>query len=641
MSAIAGIVRHDNCRVDLALAERMIERLAHRGPDSKNAWARKAVGLGHAMLWTTPESLHEVQPLHSSDGVFTLVADARIDNRAQLMADLQMGSEPNTVSDSALILAAYRSWGENCPARLLGDFAFAIWNGTTNELFCARDPIGVRSLYYYRGSRLFAFASEIKALFVVPEIARNLNEERVADYFLLNFDDDASTFYRDIYRLPAGCRMLVQASVIKLNRYWAFDVHRELKLGSDAEYEEAFREIFTEAVRCRLRSAFPIGSTLSGGLDSSSITCIARQCLGKAAPEVLHSFSAVFPGLSGADLRRIDERSYVAAVMAGGRLVDHEIRADSLNPLGGLERVLWHQDDPFVPFNLYVHLAIYQAAREQGVRVLLDGIDGDTTVSHGLERLPDLAKHLQFTTLYREARAVAERSPKLTLHVGAVLWTHALTPLLPGFLRTLLQGQQGQPASPLCRNSVISRSFTERLDHQARIDRHGKAGLPPFRSARLAHARNLESPLLPHVLEQADKASAAYSLEARYPFCDRRLMEFCLALPADQKLRGGWTRSILRRAMQGILPPEVQWRNSKADLSPNFRAGVSTFGRETLDRALEALGANSIDRFLDLSALKALSDRAQGQPSDTNTMTLFMATTFLEWMRLNDFVQHS
>jgi asparagine synthase (glutamine-hydrolysing) len=197
------------------------------------------------------------------------------------------------VSDSQLILAAYIKWGEDCPQHLLGDFIFVIWDGHKQQLFCARDHFGVKPFYYhYAAGKRFAFATEIKAVLGLPDVPRQLNEVRVAEHLLELNEDPTITLYEDILRLPAAHSMTVSRKGIQQQRYWSLDPTRELRLGSDEEYAQKFREIFTEAVRCRLRSAFPVGSTLSGGLDSSSIVCVARKLFREEAASETERISA-------------------------------------------------------------------------------------------------------------------------------------------------------------------------------------------------------------------------------------------------------------------------------------------------------------------------------------------------------------
>src|SRR3989449_1054025 len=345
MSGIAGLWRLGGQPVEPAELESMTARLAHRGPDGTGAWREGPVALGHGMLHTTPESLREQQPLVGTRGDLVLAADARIDNRGELCSLLPA---PSDATDADLILAAYERWDETCPEHLLGDFAFAIWDAREQRLFCARDHFGVKPFYYHhRLGRLFAFASEIKGLLALPDVPRRLNETRVADYLVPLLEDKEITFYEEIVRLPPAHWMTVDREGIRRQEYWSLDPEREIRLGSDDEYAAAFREIFTEAVRCRLRSAFPVGSMLSGGLDSSSIVCVARELLAQGGCPRPHTFSAVFD-----DVPECDERRYIETVLSGGGVEPHLIRGDKVNPVERLEQDLVQQDEPFYAPNL-------------------------------------------------------------------------------------------------------------------------------------------------------------------------------------------------------------------------------------------------------------------------------------------------
>ena len=388
MSGIIAVYHLDGrpvCRENLV---HMNSILAHRGPDGADTWSEEVVGLGHRMLWTTPESLHERLPVVNANGDIVLTADARIDNRDELIAAVGFSEDPTErISDSALILAAYQKWGERCPERLLGDFAFVIWDRRQQTLFCARDHFGVKPLYYYyRPGHLFACASEIKALLCLPKVPRQLNEVQVADYLAGIVEDKATTFYQNILRLPPAHSATVSPQGMRLHRYWALDPTSELRLGSDEEYAAAYREMFTEAVRCRLRSAFPRGSHLSGGLDSSSVTCVARKLSQQTDTPRWHTFSNIFE-----EVPQCDERPFINAVLAQGGYIPHYIHADRSSPLMDLERVFWHQEEPAIGPNHFLPWQLNQAASHAGVRVVLDGFDGDTTVSHGAARLTELA----------------------------------------------------------------------------------------------------------------------------------------------------------------------------------------------------------------------------------------------------------
>lgn len=613
MSAIAGIYYLDNRPVDRSHLESMVDILVHRGTDASNIWHQGSIGLAHRMLWTTPESLHEQLPFKNHNLVIT--ADARIDNRDELIAALDLNDYPTQkITDSQLILASYQKWGDHCLEKLLGDFAFAIWDERSHQLFCAKDPMGVKPFYYYRSKSIFVFASEIKALLCLPEVPRQLNEVKVADHLALLFEDQTITFYKDILRLQPAHTITIDANQTKLARYWSLDPNREIHLRSDAEYTEAFREIFIQAVRCRLRSAFPISSTLSGGLDSSSIACTARKLLTEAGNQNLHTFSAIFPNLPKEDLQWLDERRYINAVKALGGLQSHDVPVDCFSPL---VKLLWQDDEAIAAPNLYMHQALYHAAHQQGVRVFLDGLDGDSTVSHGWAYLTQLTYTGKWRTLFNQLKSIAKqyKVPRRRL-----LWKYSLRPfwqILPG---------SSQPPNIKLLNSTFAQriGIAERMQFLQRM--------PTF-NARLEHWRGLTSGLHSYALEVADKATAAFSLEARYPFYDRRLIQFCLALPPEQKLNQGWTRLVLRQAMTDILPPEVQWRVHKANLAPNFKRKLQEYEKETLKEVIN--NPQIITPYVDVQAIQAAYNRYSSQPQQSNqdAIALFSAVTLALWLQ--------
>jgi len=627
MSAIAGIYYLDEQPVDCAAVGRMVDILAHRGSDASGIWSEGAVGLGHRMLWTTPESLHEQLPLVNQTSDLVITADARIDNRDELIVALSLSDRPSgKITDSQLILASYEKWGDRCPEKLLGDFAFGIWDGSRQRLFCARDPMGVKPFYYYRSNRVFVFASEIKALLSLPEVPRQLNEVKVAYHLSLLFEDQTITFYQDILRLPAAHSITVGCAETQIRLYWSLDPSREVRLHSDQEYAEAFREIFTEAVRCRLRSAFPVGSTLSGGLDSSSIACTARKLLAELGSQHLHTFSAIFPNLPKEDLRLIDERRYIEAVQALGGFESHYVSADCFSPLIEL---LWQDDEAVAAPNLYMHRALYSAAQQQGVRVFLDGLDGDSTVSHGWGYLTELAYTGKWKTLVTETTAISRRYKLLRRRL---IWKYSLRPLVVEPAVQLWQVLRGSTQPTGFVNSFLSLSFAQRVGLAERAQALLSNSSTSAHTARQEHWRSLTSGLHSYGLEVTDKGAAAFSLEARYPFYDRRLIEFCLALPPEQKLHQGWTRLVMRRAMTDILPPEVQWRVHKANLGPNFKRRLLEYERETLEAAINE--PQIIEPYVDVQALRAAYNRYASKPlqSKQDAIAVFATVTLALWL---------
>ncbi len=646
MSAIFGIYNSDGKSVTRQDLERMMGSLAHRGPDGADLWSEKHIGLGHCMMWVTPESLQEHLPFEDKNGHLCITADARLDNRNELINLLRLDNRPaQGISDSELILAAYERWGEGCPERLLGDFVFAIWDGRRQSVFCARDHFGIKHFYYYyRPRETFVLASEIKAILTVLEVPPRLNELIVADHLLPTFEDRESTLYEGVLRLPAAHSMTVSREGLTTRRYWTPDLSREVRYRTNGEYEDNFRELFTESVRCRLRSAFPVGSMLSGGLDSSSISCTAGKILSQEGRPPLHTFSGIFPSLAEAS-PSIDERHFVNAVLASGEFQPHFVRVDNISPLTDIDKVFWHLDNSLPAANMYMDWAIFKAAQQQGVRVLFSGNDGDSIVGYGYPDLVDFLRRGWLRTLAKETLARHRKRPMNVRKLKKFLWNlvfrPVIRPMVPEWTMQTWRVLHGRPrrlkpsAQPAYwAERPICKDFAQRIHLSERFWDLQNASFPDGMTSRESQWFGIASGLDSFLVESYEKGGAAFGVEARHPFFDRRLVEFCLSLPPGQRLQNGWTRSILRRAMNGILPPEVQWRKSKSNLSAGVTLGLIKFDRETLDKVL-LHEPELIREYVDVSALEAVYLRYLERPMEhlDDGFTIQLIVNMALWLR--------
>jgi asparagine synthase (glutamine-hydrolysing) len=630
LSAIAGIYFLDGRNVEADLLLQMTDRLAHRGSDDVGIWWRQSIGLSQRMLWTTSESRFEKLPLTMRDGMLVLTADARIDNRQDLIQFLNIsGDENRQITDSELILDAYIKWGEACTQHLVGDFAFVVWDAQNRKLFCARDPMGVKPFYYFFSKKLFAFASEIKALFCVPEIPRVLNEVHIGEQLAWLSSAD-TTYFQDIFRLPAAHSLSLSNEGIKLNRYWLFESIRGVKFKKEDEYFEAFRHILSKAVYCRLRSDFPVGSSLSGGLDSSSIACIARNHFREAGSVPLHTFSAIFPDLPEEDLPIIDERRFIQAVLDQGGFSPLWIEADKLSPFTGVAGLLWEDDEPIVAPNLYLHAAMFKTAQDQGIRIFLDGTDGDTAISYGYQYLAELSSKGRWIKLIKESSAIAQHYPDSPAVTRKIIWKHGIRPLVPELFVKIGRSMRKKEAPSWDLGKAINPDFARRIRLQERISRVEEYR---WQGAMDQHWKMINQALYPYVLEISDKATSRFSIEGRYPFFDRRLLDFAVGLPARFKLRDGWSRYILRKSMEGILPGEVQWRFQKSNLSPNFQRRLIDSNQIELDRVINDEN-EVLQPFLDLNSLKEIYRVYRHHPlqSPNEALIIFQAYVLARWL---------
>ena len=685
MSGIAGLLALDGRPAEGATGRAMADRLRRRGPDGRAAWADGPVALAHAMLWTTPESLQERLPLQA--GPYAVTADARLDNRDELLGLLEgelralgLWAAPADVPDSSLVLAAYARWGEGCPERLLGAFAFAIWDGRERRLVCARDPIGVRPLYLvHRPGRVFAFASEPKALFAVPGVEPEVDEVRIAESLSARLYDPIGTSFVGIRRLPA-------AHVLRVTpegpgspaRYWRLEPAPPPPPGEEAE---GLADVLDRAVRCRTRSAYPVGSELSGGLDSSAVTAVAARALRDQGGLPLHTYSLAYsdPGT--------DERPFSDAVVdrLGDAVAAHYVHPERERFVALYQEIYQALDDARVRGNGYGNYLTARAASRDGVRVLLTGQDGDTAVGHGWEWFAERALDGDLAAVRREAELVFDRcredqdrsqsqfdyarpSQIASAYVAPVLqwWAEEkrLVPFAKAALglrehfgaspsapfraywrrmalpRRALQARTLQAARATARAQVpptIRAGLAERTRLEERLaDRiveDHEAGRGSF-SARAAQARAFESFALEGNMNKLDLYPASVGVEARHPFMDVRLVAYCLGLPSGSKLRDGWTRAVLRDALLGDLPGVVLRRMNKMDHGPQQDRFVF---QSDPDRVAEVVGnLGHAGQYLDGDAVRRLWARGSEDPAALGTWEkawFGAAVTLAVWTR--------
>jgi asparagine synthase (glutamine-hydrolysing) len=627
MSGIFGMYHTDGQPAERRLVRHAVESMAHRGPDGMTAWAQGPAGLGHALFQTTPESRYDRQPLvHESDR-FVLVADARIDNRGELASHFSFRQPLAQVPDSAFIMAAYDKWGPACPEHLLGDFAFGIWDRTDRTLFCARDPMGMRPLFYIQDGNTTAFASEVPPLTALCDQPHRIAERSIALYLSRAYEEaPPATFLEVVSQLPGGHAALFSGREKRIWRYWTVDPQKTVRHASDADYAAAFRDLFLSAVECRLRSTTPVGTFLSGGLDSSAVTCSARSLLAEGEGGALHSFSAVWPDLAEQEGEAIDERQYMETVGALKGIEPHYCNLEAVSALAGADRAVEALGRPLYAANTHINWKIAQAANEQGIRVLLDGLDGDSVVTHGMHRLWLLLRRGEWDALEDEIGRYAThhggdptktfdqyvvsrlselaRSGELMLFLQRVseFRTRRAYSLYDLYVRsgvkhqlsTALRQWWGRAGRPRRARDEKANPHSAILPDRLRllIDESKPVRSLPVGSEsdiRRAHWGELKGGLWTLALEAVNSMGAHNQVEMRSPFFDRRLIEFCIALPLEQKFKQGWTRYVLRRAVNGFMPESVQWRPGKANISAAFLKGLRDGASERM-QALQRPG---------------------------------------------------
>ena len=574
MSAIFGLAHLDGEPVSAEALPAMDAALAGWGPDGGGAWRQGPCALGQRLLHNTPESLFERTPLTSREGSLVLVTAARLDNRDDLFRALSVApAEQATMADGELILRAYERWGEESPSRLLGDWAFAAWDRDRRRLFLARDQYGHTALYYHAAPRFFAFASGHAGLFALPRVPRRLNELHLAEVLIGWPGEGTATLWQDVRRLPPAHCLTVSASGVTVREYWRPHETPEVRLGSDDAYVERFLELYGEAVRCRLRSHRPVGSTLSAGLDSGSVTALAvRELRAQGRPLAAFTSAPREPGSDdgGAHSPLLDEWPLAREAAEYVGVAEHvKVSGEHASPLDALERTVTIHSEP-APAALghyWVH-SMLSAARQRGLGTLLIGQMGNGTVSWtgGPLALPHLALAGDWSTVRREL-AAESRAGGVSLARAA--WRRLVRPVAAS-AQAQLRFRFGEPRLAWTHHTPLDADFLRRSG----VARHMRRTEPRIGcfSARTPRGQQLAT-LMPGVSAAGafmHEVGASYGLEMRDPTVDVRLFEFCLGIPCDQYFRDGQRRWLIRRAMDGLLPPAVQWNTRRGVQSPDM-----------------------------------------------------------------------
>ena len=523
---------------------RMAAALDHRGPDGDGSFADDGVALGFRRLAIIDLSEAGRQPFASEDGALQLVHNGEIYNYRELRRELEgNGHRFRSQTDTEVIVRAYEEWGDDCVRRFNGMWALALWDGPRQRLFCSRDRFGVKPFYYSWDRGRLAFASELKAFRAAGSLEPHLPAVRdfVEQGYIDHTDD---TFFAGIRKLPPAHSLVVDERGLRLSRYWNLEPR---DVGGDPADE--VRELFLDAVRLRLRSDVPVGTCLSGGIDSSAIVCAVDHLLRTEAENARpvgdrqRTFTAFF------EERGFDERPYAEAVVAQTRSQPHWVTFDSHDLVDVLPSIVRTQDEPFGSTSIVAQWFVMRAAKDAGLKVMLDGQGADETLAgyHGYfgPFFADLLRSGQLRELAAELRAYRG------LHgAGLAATAEALArPFLPERVRWAARGRV-RGGSALV-HPDLPRTETPHAN--------GFDGGYLRRQMQLI----LMQRGLPELLHYEDRNSMAHSLEARVPFLDYRLVELLFSLGSSDLIRRGRTKNVLRRALGDLLPPVVRDRVDK------------------------------------------------------------------------------
>jgi asparagine synthase (glutamine-hydrolysing) len=543
MCGIAGEVRFDGTDSDPAITKAMCDAQWHRGPDDEGYCQHGPIALGIRRLSIIDLS-KGLYPIKNEDGTIQLVFNGEIYGFHELRTELEaLGHEFSSNTDAETMVHAYEEWGPRCLDRIEGMYAFALWDQKKQVLWIVRDPFGIKPLYYFQNEMFFAFASEIKPLLTHPQVARNPNGDVIEEYLFKGLVDTGDeTFFAGIRRLAPAHHMSIRPDgSVRIERYWSPSVSSKIDGKVSQDEVERTRSLFLDAVEKQLVSDVPVGTCLSGGIDSSSIVCAIKKLRPKGAASIgdrIRTFSAVFTGES------FDEAKYAQRICRLTGAEHNTVSPTAEEFWADLPSLVECQEEPVFSTSIYAQWRVMKQAKQRGVTVLLDGQGGDELFAgyHPYYRyyLLNLIRRGAYAKLVKES---------IRSH-------YIILPLLRFYLKSMFR--------KVVRHRVAGSTSTSR--HQILKNREKKRAEfsdAPHNDLALKLQIDVEAGKLPALLRYEDKNSMWHSIEARVPFLHRPLFEYVAALPLDRKLRDGFTKYVFRLAMADILPDSVRLRRDK------------------------------------------------------------------------------
>ncbi len=554
MCGIAGIVSFKNA-VDNIRLKKMTDIIVHRGPDGEGHWinAEGKVGLGHRRLSIIDLSDNAKQPMHYAEGRYTITFNGEIYNYIEIKNELvTKGYRFRSESDTEVLMALYDLKKQRCLDDLDGMFAFAIWDEKEQTLFCARDRFGEKPFYYYKNENEFVFGSELKQFFATG-ISKTLNEQVAYHYINSGIEGNPykpeETFYKDIFQLmPASYLTLIKGS-IQIKKYWDLDTKQISRL-SFTDSVEKFTELFNTSLKRRMRSDVPVGSCLSGGLDSSSIVLSIDKI--KAEGQIQKTFSARFK-----DFEK-DEGKYMAMVVNKSRNIQNfDVWLTESDFLSDFNAISKHQDEPYGGTSVVAQYNVMKLAKKNEITVLIDGQGADEY----------LAGYVPFFVTYLN-QLYGPSPQKYSIEKEKMREYHGLQHQLsfngkmqlkyPGLFSTLSKTKRVFSSS--------SQKETGVNYMHAEITQQVKINSPKGKdnnNLRKSVYETINGIAFNNLLRYADRNAMAHSVEVRLPFLSHELVEFANGLPDEYKIHEGWSKYILRKSMEPILPNEIAWRKDK------------------------------------------------------------------------------
>jgi len=616
----------------------MARILTYDQNNTSNIWSNNDCGLVYAGHPYAPEDFYDNQPYQYPEQNLVLVAEARLDNRDALCDQFNIkASIRSETPDSVLILKAYQKWGDQCPKHLMGDFAFALWDGSRHELFCVRDPRGTVPFFFYlEEAKRIAFSSSVKAIFAFPNLYRKLNEQTLADRLTNNIlIDNTQSFYKNVQQLPAAHSLSITPKGIRKCCYWEYQPC-EMQFSREEEYIEAFNVLFKQVISSRLRSIKPVGAQMSGGLDSTSVASVAAA-FKHASGQRLTTFTQVpQQGFFHVAKRGIsyDDRHLVTSVATQQSNIDPFFSSiEGLSPSHNLDDIFNFSDIP--PLNAFNRLwieRIYEQAVLHKIGGILSGDAGNLTISLSVinHYFQGLAQNRQWLHLWRELKSTSKvtHHPVWRLLLSQIIKPHLIAPI-SRVKRHFVSGED----KPWQRYSVIHPDFAHEMNVKERLAQTGRHSVHTP-SPQIAEKIRLRMLLQPYSQRSLFHHAyyRKYGVRTLDPTNDLRIVEFCLNLPKAQFYHQGWDRALIRRAMNH-LPKKVIWNETRGKQAADWMLCMDAAIPE-ISADLESMRQSPlVSHILDLAQMQRMLKKWRGgQQVYQNSEVLYNLKFMRGWL---------
>lgn len=570
MCGICGVINKKET-IDKIMFEKMVDIIAYRGPDDRGVYYDNEIALGHRRLAVVDLSKEGHQPFFYKKR-YVIVYNGEIYNYIQLKKELMgKGYVFSTRTDTEVLAAMYDCYGDKCVHKLNGMWAFAIYDTKKKNVFCSRDRFGIKPFYYYYKEDKFIFASEIKQILLALDHEKPVyaNNQKLLEFLVFgDLDYSEETLFADIMQLRGGYNLYfdIESGKCDIVQYYDIEETKCSKKSYDVACNE-FKKLFENSVAYRLHADVPVGYCLSGGLDSSSIVCMADYIIQKENVEIeQHAISSCF------DNKEYDEQEYIDEVIKNTKVISHKIFPKEKDLFVELDKIIWHMDEPFGSTSIFAQWNVFKSAKEQGLTVMLDGQGADEQLagytSFYSVILSYYLRKFRFIKFGKEIHYYCKERVITEKHVSAmdVIANAFVSAFLPNKLKNYLKLKVGYGYSKLpFSRDIIAKASRKRSIYQ--VNNPQKYSVDSMKCGMAA------------LLHYEDRNSMAHSIESRVPFLDYKLSESLYSMPIFYKIRKGITKSVLRDGLRDILPekirnrigklgfvtPEAEWINNNFD----------------------------------------------------------------------------